>query len=146
MPQKDDEVFLEIEEEENLSIKGITDINNEITFEHVRFGYDEKDVLKDLTFTAHKGETVAFIGATGCGKSTVINLVPRFYDATEGEVLVDGVNVKEYTQKALRNKIGYVSQKAILFKGNIKSKLIEKIKKLPEDQVQLLLQVAERIG
>ena len=72
----------------------------------------EKDVIEDISFTAHKGETIAFIGSTGCGKSTVINMIPRFYDATKGEVLVDGVNVKEYTQKALRNKIGYVSQKA----------------------------------
>ena len=81
----------------------------------------EKDVIEDISFTAHKGETIAFIGSTGCGKSTVINMIPRFYDATKGEVLVDGVNVKEYTQKALRNKIGYVSQKAVLFTGSIKS-------------------------
>ena len=79
----------------------------------------EKNVLEDITFTAHKGDTVAFIGSTGCGKSTVINLIPRFYDATEGEVLVDGMNVKEYTQEALRNRIGYVSQKAILFSGTV---------------------------
>ena len=97
----------------------------EIEFRNVSFKYPDADdyVLENITFTAHKGETVAFIGATGCGKSTVINLVPRFYDATEGEVLVDGINVKEYTQKALRNKIGYVSQKAILFKGDIKSNI-----------------------
>jgi ATP-binding cassette subfamily B protein len=73
-----------------------------------------------VSFTAHKGETVAFIGSTGSGKSTVINLVPRFYDATEGEILVDGVNVREYTQQALRNKIGYVSQKAVLFSGSVR--------------------------
>ena len=97
----------------------------EIEFRNVSFKYPDADdyVLENITFTAHKGETVAFIGATGCGKSTVINLVPRFYDVTEGEVLVDGINVKEYTQKALRNKIGYVSQKAILFKGDIKSNI-----------------------
>ncbi len=95
----------------------------EIEFRHVSFRYPdaEKPVLEDITFTAHKGETVAFIGATGCGKSTVVNLIPRFYDATEGEVLVDGVNVKEYTQRALRNRIGYVSQKAVLFSGTITS-------------------------
>ena len=80
-----------------------------------------KEAIADISFTAHKGETIAFIGSTGCGKSTVINMIPRFYDATKGEVLVDGVNVKEYTQKALRNKIGYVSQKAVLFTGSIKS-------------------------
>ena len=76
-------------------------------------------VLEHISFSAKKGETIAFIGATGCGKSTAINLIPRFYDATEGEVFVDGVNVKEYTQEALHNKIGYVSQKAILFSGTI---------------------------
>lgn len=95
----------------------------EIEFRNVRFKYpDAKDyVIRDVSFTAKKGETVAFIGSTGCGKSTVINLVPRFYDATEGEVLVDGINVKEYTQYALHNKIGYISQKATLFSGTIKS-------------------------
>ena len=86
-----------------------------------RYPDAEHPVLENITFTAHKGETVAFIGATGCGKSTVINLIPRFYDATEGEVLVDGVNVKEYRQKQLRDKIGYVSQKATLFSGTIAS-------------------------
>ena len=97
----------------------------EIAFRNVSFCYPdaEKDVIENISFTAHKGETVAFIGATGCGKSTVINMIPRFYDATKGEVLVDGVNVKEYSQKALRNKIGYVSQKAVLFSGDIKSNI-----------------------
>lgn len=102
---------------------GIDDKKGEVEFRNVSFCYPdaEKDVIEDISFTAHKGETIAFIGSTGCGKSTVINMIPRFYDATKGEVLVDGVNVKEYTQKALRNKIGYVSQKAVLFTGSIKS-------------------------
>ena len=97
--------------------------SGEIEFRNVSFRYPDAEhpVLENITFTAHKGETVAFIGATGCGKSTVINLIPRFYDATEGEVLVDGVNVKEYRQKQLRDKIGYVSQKATLFSGTIAS-------------------------
>ena len=97
--------------------------SGEIEFRNVSFRYPDAEhpVLENITFTAHKGETVAFIGATGCGKSTVINLSPRFYDATEGEVLVDGVNVKEYRQKQLRDKIGYVSQKATLFSGTIAS-------------------------
>ena len=97
--------------------------SGEIEFRHVSFRYPDAEhpVLEDITFTAHKGETVAFIGATGCGKSTVINLIPRFYDATEGEVLVDGVDVKKYCQKQLRDKIGYVSQKATLFSGTIAS-------------------------
>lgn len=95
----------------------------EIEFRNVSFRYPdaEEDVLSNITFTAKKGETVALIGATGCGKSTVVNLIPRFYDASEGEVLVDGINVREYSQKELRNKIGYVSQKAILFGGSIRS-------------------------
>lgn len=102
---------------------GIDGKNGEVEFRNVSFCYPdaEKDVIENISFTAHKGETIAFIGSTGCGKSTVINMIPRFYDATKGEVLVDGVNVKEYTQKALRNKIGYVSQKAVLFTGSIKS-------------------------
>ena len=92
-----------------------------VEFKNVNFKYvdSEEYVLENISFSAKKGETVAIIGATGCGKSTVVNMIPRFYDATEGEVLVDGVNVKEYSQKALRNKIGYVSQKATLFSGNI---------------------------
>ena len=102
---------------------GIDGKKGEVEFRNVSFCYPdaEKDVIEDISFTAHKGETIAFIGSTGCGKSTVINMIPRFYDATKGEVLVDGVNVKEYTQKALRNKNGYVSQKAVLFTGSIKS-------------------------
>ncbi len=95
--------------------------DGEVEFKDVSFKYPDAEeyVLEHISFSAKKGETIAFIGATGCGKSTTINLIPRFYDATEGEVLVDGVNVKEYTQEALHNKIGYVSQKAILFSGTI---------------------------
>ena len=97
--------------------------HGEVEFKNVSFSYPDAEecVLKNITFTAKKGETVALIGATGCGKSTVINLIPRFYDTTEGDVLVDGVDVREYDQKSLRNKIGYVSQKATLFTGTIRS-------------------------
>jgi ATP-binding cassette subfamily B multidrug efflux pump len=97
----------------------------EIEFRNVSFRYPEAaaEALSDINFTVHSGETLAFIGATGCGKSTLINLVPRFYDATEGEVLVDGVNVKNYKQSALHDKIGYVSQKAILFSGTVESNI-----------------------
>lgn len=104
-------------------VEGESGKNGEVEFKNVSFRYPDSDeyVLSGISFTAHKGETVAFIGATGSGKSTVINLVPRFYDVSEGEVLVDGVNVKEYNQQKLRDKIGYVSQKAILFSGDIKS-------------------------
>ena len=94
-----------------------------VEFRHVSFRYPdaEEDALHDISFTARQGETVAFIGATGCGKSTLVNLVPRFYDATAGEVLVDGVDVRQYRQRALRNRIGYVSQKATLFRGTVAS-------------------------
>ena len=97
----------------------------EIEFKNVSFKYpDASDyVLKDISFKVKKGETVAFIGATGCGKSTLVNLVPRFYDATEGEVLVDGINVKEYKQSSLRNLLGYVSQKATIFEGDVTSNI-----------------------
>ena len=102
---------------------GKKDKVGEIEFKNVSFRYPDAEeyVLKDINFTAKKGETVALIGSTGCGKSTVINLIPRFYDVTDGEVLIDGVDVREYTQKALRNKIGYVSQKATLFSGTVSS-------------------------
>lgn len=98
-------------------------IKGQIEFKNVNFKYPDADdyVLKNISFSAKAGETIAFIGATGCGKSTAVNLIPRFYDVTEGEVLVDGVNVKEYKQYDLHNKIGYVSQKAVLFGGTIKS-------------------------
>lgn len=100
-------------------------IRGEIEFKNVNFKYPDAEdyVLSDISFSVKKGETLAIIGATGCGKSTVINLIPRFYDVTEGEVLVDGVNVKDYKQKELRNKIGYVSQKATLFGGTVKSNI-----------------------
>ncbi len=102
--------------------KGVT---GEVEFKNVSFRYPDAEecVLENITFQAKKGETVALIGATGCGKSTVINLIPRFYDATEGEVLVDGINVREYSQKSLRDKIGYVSQKATMFTGSIRSNI-----------------------
>lgn len=97
----------------------------EIEFKNVSFKYPDADdyVIKDISFKVNRGETVAFIGATGSGKSTLINLIPRFYDATEGEVLVNGMNVKEYDQKHLRNKLGYVPQKVTLFEGSIESNI-----------------------
>lgn len=95
----------------------------EVEFRDVSFRYPDAaaDVIEHISFKAARGQTVAFIGATGCGKSTVINLIPRFYDVTSGSVLVDGIDVREYTQTELRNKIGYVPQKAILFSGDIAS-------------------------
>ena len=97
----------------------------EVEFKNVSFKYPDADdyVIKNINFKANKGETVAFIGATGSGKSTLINLIPRFYDVTDGEILVNGVNVKEYDQKVLRNKLGYVAQKVTLFEGTIESNI-----------------------
>nr|WP_288824930.1 ABC transporter ATP-binding protein [uncultured Clostridium sp.] len=94
-----------------------------VEFKNVSFQYPGAAdyVLENVSFIAGKGETVAFIGSTGSGKSTLISLIPRFYDATEGEILVDGVNVKDYTQEALHNKIGYVPQKAVMFRGTVSS-------------------------
>lgn len=99
----------------------LTDKKGEIEFKNVSFRYPEGEgyVLKNISFSANQGETVAIIGSTGSGKSSLINLIPRFFDVSEGEVLVDGINVKDYDQKVLRDKIGYVSQKAILFSGTI---------------------------
>lgn len=96
-----------------------------VEFKNVSFKYPDAEeyVVRNVSFTARKGETVAFIGSTGSGKSTLINLIPRFYDATDGEILIDGVNVKDYEQKALHNKIGYVPQRAVMFAGSIKSNL-----------------------
>jgi ATP-binding cassette subfamily B protein len=95
----------------------------EVEFQNVSFKYPDAEeyVLHNISFKAEKGETVAFIGSTGSGKSTLINLVPRFYDVSEGQVLVDGVDVRDYTQEALHNKLGYVPQKAVLFAGTVSS-------------------------
>jgi ATP-binding cassette subfamily B protein len=97
----------------------------EIEFRNVSFRYPGAvdDVLSDISFIARRGETVAFIGSTGSGKTTLINLIPRFYDATAGEVLVAGISVRQYTQDALHNKIGYVPQKAVTFRGTVKSNI-----------------------
>ncbi|MFT3943481.1 MAG: ABC transporter ATP-binding protein [Ancrocorticia sp.] len=96
-----------------------------VEFRHVDFRYPDADddALHDVSFTAHPGETVAIIGATGSGKSSIVNLVPRFYDVREGQVLVDGVDVKDWTQADLRNRVAYVPQKAILFSGTISSNI-----------------------
>jgi len=100
----------------------ITNTKGKVEFRNVSFKYPDSDeyLLKDISFTVNKGETIAFIGSTGSGKSTLINLVPRFYDATDGEVLIDDVNVKDYKLEELHNKLGYVPQKAVMFNGSIK--------------------------
>ena len=128
-----------------------TKTNNEVgtvEFKNVSFKYPDADeyLLKDISFKANKGDTVAFIGSTGSGKSTLINLIPRFYDATEGEVLVDGINVKDYTQEFLHNKIGYVPQKAVMFNGTVRSNISygDNGKQKPTDeQVKKAVEVAQ---
>lgn len=119
-----------------------------VEFKNVSFKYPDADeyLLKDISFKANKGDTVAFIGSTGSGKSTLINLVPRFYDATEGEVLVDGINVKDYTQEYLHNKIGYVPQKAVMFNGTVSSNIAygdNGKEKATEEQIKKAIEVAQ---
>lgn len=103
--------------------QGKPGMKGEIEFRDVSFRYPDADgdAIHHISFTAHHGQTVALIGATGCGKSSIINLIPRLYDATSGQVLVDGVDVRDYTQDALRSKIGFVPQKAFLFSGSVSS-------------------------
>ncbi len=103
--------------------QGNPGMKGEIEFRDVSFRYPDADgdTIHHISFTAHHGQTVALIGATGCGKSSIINLIPRLYDATSGQVLVDGVDVRDYTQDALRSKIGFVPQKAFLFSGTVSS-------------------------
>ncbi|MBT9152078.1 MAG: putative ABC transporter ATP-binding protein [Firmicutes bacterium] len=104
----------------------LTKSRGEIEFRNVSFKYPDAEeyVLENISFKVRQGETIAFIGSTGSGKSTIINLIPRFYDTTRGEVLVNGVNVRDYTGQGLREKIGYVAQKAVLFKGSVTSNVL----------------------
>ena len=105
--------------------KDKTNLVGTVEFKNVNFKYPDADeyLLKNINFKANQGETIAFIGSTGSGKSTLINLIPRFYDATDGEVLIDGVNVKDYDEETLNNKLGYVSQKAVMFDGTVNSNI-----------------------
>ena len=105
--------------------KAAADSKGEVVFRDVSFRYSKNSeaVIEHVSFTAQTGDTVAFIGSTGSGKSTLVNLIPRFYDVTEGEILVDGVNVQDYQLEDLHNKVGYIPQKAVLFSGDIESNL-----------------------
>ncbi len=138
----------EVLKTENKIVNGTITTSEEegtIEFKNVSFKYPDSDdyVLKNISFTVNKGETVAFIGSTGSGKSTLINLVPRFYDATEGEVLVDGINVKEYDLKALYEKLGYVPQKSFLFSGTVEENIKYGDEKASDEQVKLALKTAQ---
>ena len=129
------------------SFDGETKEKGTVEFRDVSFRYPDADeyILKDIDFKANKGETIAFIGMTGSGKSTLINLIPRLYDATVGEVLVDGVNVKEYKEEALNNKIGYVSQKAVLFDGDVNFNVSfgESKKEITDKKIKEAIKVAQ---
>jgi len=139
--------------EEDISIKdGLIDKDTTrekgtIEFKKVSFKYPDADeyLLKNISFKVNTGETIAFIGSTGSGKSTLINLVPRFYDATDGEVLIDGVNVKDYKQEFLYNKLGYVSQKAVMFNGTVKSNVTfgKGKKKITNKKIEEAIKVAQ---
>ena len=136
-----------------ISIKdGTLDINDNdeigtVEFKNVSFKYPDAEeyILKNISFKVNKGETVAFIGSTGSGKSTLINLVPRFYDVTEGEVLVDGVNVKEYKLESLYNKLGYVSQKAVIFNGSVNDNVSygKSNKKITHNKIKEAIEIAQ---
>ena len=134
--------------EDNPETKVVPMETGTVEFKNVSFKYPDADeyLLKNISFKAKKGETVAFLGSTGSGKSTLLNLISRFYDASEGEVLVDGVNVKEYKEEDLHNRLGYVPQKAVLFKGTIKSNIAygeNKEKEITDQKVAEAIHVAQ---
>ena len=138
----------EISIKEGTIDKNTTSEKGTVEFKNVSFKYPDAEeyLLRDISFKADKGQTVAFIGSTGSGKSTLINLIPRFYDTTEGEVLVDGVNVKEYKSEFLHNKIGYVSQKAVMFDGTVASNVAygdNGKPELTESQIKEAIKVAQ---
>ena len=141
----------EVLDEENKIKEGSFDKDTEekgtVEFKNVSFKYPDADeyILKNISFKTNKGETIAFIGSTGSGKSTLINLIPRLYDATEGEVLVDGINVKEYTFRNLNNKVGYIPQKAVMFTGSVKKNITygEASSKISEEDIMNAIKISQ---
>lgn len=138
--------------DEEITIKsgifdGDTKEKGTVEFKNVSFKYPDADeyILKDISFNVKKGETIAFIGSTGSGKSTLINLVPRLYDVSEGEVLVDGVNVKEYDLKALNRKISYISQKPVMFTMSVKENVAygEKEKEISTEKIKEAIEISQ---
>lgn len=123
---------------------GETEVEGKIEFRNVSFRYPdaEMNVLENINFVANKGETIAFIGSTGSGKSTLVNLIPRFFDATYGQVLIDDVDVKEYTHDALNQKLGFVPQKGVLFSGTVEENVKYGAENISEEEVQKALKVA----
>ncbi len=140
----------EVLDEEITLVDGkVDDVKDEgtVEFKNVSFQYPDADecLLENISFKANKGETIAFIGSTGSGKSTLINLIPRFYDVTSGKILVDGVDVRDYKQSALHNKIGYVSQKAVMFTGTVESNVDygDSGKSITEEEIIKAIDVAQ---
>ena len=119
-----------------------------VEFKHVTFSYGKKSeaIIEDISFVAKAGQTTAFIGSTGSGKSTLINLVPRFFDATEGEVLINGLNIKEYTENALMDKIGYVPQRGYLFTGTVRSNILYGVENLKKSELDARMRHAAKIA
>ena len=119
-----------------------------VEFKHVTFSYGKKSeaIIGDISFVAKSGQTTAFIGSTGSGKSTLINLVPRFFDATEGEVLINGLNIKEYTENSLMDKIGYVPQKGYLFAGTVRSNILYGVENLKKSELDARMRHAAKIA
>ena len=119
-----------------------------VEFKHVTFSYDKKSeaIIEDISFVAKAGQTTAFIGSTGSGKSTLINLVPRFFDTTEGEVLINNLNIKEYTENALMDKIGYVPQKGYLFTGTVRSNILYGVENLKKSELDARMRHAAKIA
>ena len=119
-----------------------------VEFKHVTFSYGEKSeaIIEDISFVAKSGQTTAFIGSTGSGKSTLINLVPRFFDATEGEVLINNLNIKEYTENALMDKIGYVPQRGYLFTGTVRSNILYGVENLKKSELDARMRHAAKIA
>lgn len=119
-----------------------------VEFKHVTFSYGKKSeaIIEDISFVARAGQTTAFIGSTGSGKSTLINLVSRFFDATEGEVLINNLNIKEYTENALMDKIGYVPQKGYLFTGTVRSNILYGVENLKKSELDARMRHAAKIA
>lgn len=130
---------------EGIINKNITNEKGTIEFKNVSFKYPDAEecMLEDISFKINQGETVAFVGSTGSGKSTLINLIPRFYDVTSGSVLVDGVDIKEYTLNHLYNKLGYIPQKAVMFSGTIKYNIAYGKSKVNEEDIKKAVKVAQ---
>ena len=139
---------LEVLERKNKIVDGKIKDSKEkglVEFKNVSFKYPDADeyIIKNISFKARSGETVAFIGGTGSGKSTLINLIPRFYDVTDGEVLIDGINVKDYLLEALHEKLGYVPQKAVIFSGTVKENVRYGKKKIKNEDIEKAIEISQ---